>query len=82
MPKTRDVTRVHHKTVSQHKGSGRAKRKPRSSGVKVEPAHVTVDLVDPRVWELALELAGGDHRRLKVESMTCVVVLNNPRGGR
>ncbi len=39
-------------------------------------APVTVRRPDPRVWSHALQLAGGDHRRLEVLSDGTVVVHN------
>jgi hypothetical protein len=37
---------------------------------------VSVRRPDPRVWRQALELAGGDHRRLDVQQDGTVVVRN------
>ena len=39
---------------------------------------VTVTRVDRAVWRCALDLAGGDSRRLRVASAAEVLVLNSP----
>jgi hypothetical protein len=52
----------------------RFSRAPRSGSVQVVR-------VDPRVYALALDMAGNDPSRLQVLSSTSVLVLNQPRGG-
>jgi hypothetical protein len=44
------------------------------------PQPVTVTTVNPAAMAKALELAGGDARRLEIRNKRTVIVLNNPRG--
>lgn len=50
------------------------KRPPRVAEVRDGEVHTV--RVDPRVWAMALDLAGGDARRLEVHSTHEVVVRN------
>ncbi len=79
-----DLVKLHPETVSnaaQHVEKNKPTRKRRSSPVvtvrRVEPT-VSVT-VDPRVMATALELAGGDARRLQIMSDGSVLVRNHPR---
>jgi hypothetical protein len=60
---------------------GRAALRPRGRG-KQRNGSVAVARVSPAAWQAALRLAGGDRSRLRVVSVTVVVVENRPRGGR
>lgn len=75
----RDVVVLHPETVSKGeelaKEAKRNKRKPYKPRIKTD--HIKVD---PRVWEKAMELAEGEHRRLYVQSSTEIIVMNNPKG--
>jgi hypothetical protein len=55
-----------------------AVRTPRLRAKGSQP--VTTITVSPAVMAEALRLAGGDARRIRIESATSVVVVNQPRG--
>jgi hypothetical protein len=40
---------------------------------------VTVTRPDPDAWALALRLADGDAKRLRVVSTVAIIIANNPR---
>ena len=72
--KTRDVARLHPRTVTDY---GKHLRKvPRSRGNR---APITALQVDPRVWKTALALSEGNPRRIAVISELEVIVFNCPR---
>lgn len=74
MPKTEEVTRLHHKTVASY--HRHVIKKPRKNG---SPAELVVTKVDGRIWETALKLAKGDSTRIVVRSPTEVVVVNRSK---
>ena len=61
--------RVHSRAAGK---TARRSPRPRSGKVRTPDVH-------PLAWAKALELAGGDVRRLKVVSYNTVITLNNPR---
>lgn len=80
--RVRKDARLHEKTVQQAERHARSHRRGRAPSKTVGGAVTTVK-PDPMVWAKALELAGGDVRRLRIESPGVVVVLNNaPERGR
>ena len=44
-----------------------------------KPGPVKIIRVNRALWAAALKAAGGDPRRIRIESATVVVVENNPR---
>ena len=74
----RKDSRLHEKTVQAAERHARsfAARKGSARGHTVGgPVHETK--VDPQVWKVALELAGGHPRRIEVVSAQAVVVHNH-----
>lgn len=61
-----------------HTGAAGAEVRPSRNGSKPRNGPVTTRKVDPVVWRSALEAAGGDTKRLRVVSVTSVIVLNQP----
>ncbi len=80
----RDLVKLHPETVAnaaQHAQDNKPKRKRRPTPhVIVRQAEPVVSVsVDPRVMATALELAGGDARRLQIMPDGGVLVRNHPR---
>lgn len=75
MTDVRDSVTLHPETVSKGEALAaereKAKRKP-----KVRKPPVRRVKVEPKVWKKALKIAGGDAKRLVVESPTSVLVRN------
>ncbi|MGL5829330.1 MAG: hypothetical protein ACRC0L_07150 [Angustibacter sp.] len=44
---------------------------------RTAPNEITIRRPDPDVWQAALKLAGGDHRRLEVQEDGTVLVRND-----
>jgi len=63
-------------TEGHAKSSRRARRTIKKQRHK--PSPVVRIAPDPRAWELALELADGNVKRLKTTSDGSVIVYNNP----
>jgi len=55
------------------------RRRPRRSP-RPRPGPVTTTLVHPDAWQVAMELAGRDRRRIEVVSVDEVIVHNRPVG--
>lgn len=61
-----------------HTTAAGAEVRPRRAGSRSRNGPVVSEKVNPAVWEAALQCAGGDRNRLKVISVTSVIVQNEP----
>lgn len=78
-PRVADTASVHPKTVTAvSQGAVEAPRRTRGTIRPGYPAKVRRRAHSGLAWDVALELAGGDARRLDVVSATEVVVRNHP----
>lgn len=70
------IATVHPHTITRHSQGAEFFSVPRRNHLRL--AHsVTTFRVDPRVWEVALNAANGDARRIEIHSATSVTVHNS-----